>query len=164
MKFFARLLIIVLAVAGATAFTQLQTQRLYQKQDAKALSVADDIQTARARIGGTALDIEIADTDAERAQGLSEREALAESAGMFFVFETPGFYNFWMPNMRFPIDIIWIDEHFRVIGFAENVPPLDPGRDAVLYSPPAPIKYALEVVAGFSARHNIAAGQQVDFE
>ena len=79
MKFFARLLIIVLAVAGATAFTQLQTQRLYQKQDAKALSVADDIQTARARIGGVALDIEIADTDAERAQGLSFREALAES-------------------------------------------------------------------------------------
>lgn len=162
-----RLLVIVLAVAGATALAQWQAGRLYQKQDAQdaeASLAAHNAATTRVRIGNNFLNVEVADTDAERAQGLSGRTTLAENAGMLFVFNTPGFYNFWMPNMYFPIDIIWVSENRRIIGIVENAPPLDPRGTIVQYAPPAPIAYALETPAGFSAQHNIAAGQQVDFE
>ena len=163
MSFFVRVLIVVLVVMSATAFAQWQLQRLHQKQDARASFVAHNT-TKRVRIGNNSLNVEIADTDIERAQGLSRKTSLAENAGMLFVFDTPGFYNFWMYNMNFPIDIIWIDEYQRVIGIVENAPPLKPGEDTILYSPPKPIQYALEVNAGFSARHNIAVGQQIEFE
>lgn len=162
-----RLLVIVLAVAGATALAQWQAERLYQKQDiqdAEVSSAAHNAATTRVRIGNSSLDVEIADTDAERAQGLSGRTELAENAGMLFVFDAPGFYNFWMPNMHFSIDIIWVSENRRIIGVAENAPPLDPRGTIIHYTPPAPIAYALETPAGFSAQHNIIAGQQIDFE
>ena len=163
MGFFVRLLVVVLVVAGATLFVQRQTQ-LYQKQDIDASLIEQDAKTTRVRIGNNVLSVEIADTDTKRAQGLSGRTALAENAGMLFIFDVPGFYNFWMPNMRFPIDIIWIDENRHIIGIVENAPPINPEEAAVQYAPPAPIAYALETQAGFSAEHNIAAGQRVDFE
>src|SRR3989344_8647827 len=163
MSFFVRVLIVVLVVMSATAFAQWQLQRLHQKQDARASFVAHNT-TKRVRIGNNSLNGEIADSDIERAQGLSGKASLAENACMLFVFDAPGFYSFWMPNMNFPIDIIWIDEDWRVIGVVESAKPLRPNENTALYSPPNPIQYALEVNAGFSARHNIAVGQQIEFE
>lgn len=164
MGFFVRLFAVVLVVAGATLFAQWQTQQLFQKQDTEASLVAQDTATMRVRIGNSSLNVEVADTDAERVQGLSGRVALAENAGMLFIFDAPALYNFWMPNMSFPIDIIWINESRRIIGFEKNAAPLEVGKDAVFYSPPSPIKYALEANAGFVEKNNITAGQQIDFE
>ena len=95
-------------------------------------------------IGNRALRVEVADTDAKRTLGLSGRESLKEG-GMLFVFDTPGNYGFWMKDMRFPIDIIWLDESYHVVDIARNV---GPDTFPHIFYPPYPVKYVLETNPG----------------
>ncbi len=108
-------------------------------------------------IGETKIAVEIADDDTERARGLSGRAALGENQGMLFIFDAPGDYGFWMKEMRFPIDIIWIDVNWQIVGITTNV---SSNSYPQVFYPPLPIKYVLEVNAGFIAAHNIVVGTQ----
>ena len=65
----------------------------------------------------------VADTSKKRALGLSGREELVSGMGMLFVFEKSGDYPFWMKDMNFAIDIIWINEDKEIIYILENVEP-----------------------------------------
>ena len=80
------------------------------------------LPTNTVTIGNTVFNVEIASTTAEQTIGLSGRKSLAENEGMFFTFNSPGVQNFWMKDMNFPIDIIWISGN-KVAGFAENAEP-----------------------------------------
>ena len=102
--------------------------------------------------------VEIADTDAARARGLSGRPALAKNTGMLFVFATADDQSFWMKDMNFPLDIIWLDDHWRVIDVTQNISPKDFPKT---YGPRAPARYVLEVNAGFISAHHITIGAQV---
>jgi len=110
------------------------------------------------KIGETEISVEVADTNAERSLGLSGREALLPNSGMLFYFEGPGNYGFWMKDMKFSIDIIWIDENYRVAGIEKNI---KPETYPSVYYPPTPIKYVLEVPAGFADLHQITVGAVV---
>lgn len=95
-------------------------------------------------------------------KGLSGRSALGADRGMLFIFSRAGMYRFWMPDMHFPIDILWIDNG-KVIDADENVSPkFDPLRP-VFYTPSRPVRYVLEVNAGFMKRHTIRIGDPVIF-
>ena len=67
------------------------------------------------QIGERIIKVDISDTDCKRELGLSGRKNLLEDVGMLFVFNKEGNYPFWMKEMNFPIDIIWIDENFIII-------------------------------------------------
>lgn len=110
------------------------------------------------RINDLAISVEIADSPDEWNRGLSGRAALPHDRGMLFIFPKPGIYPFWMPNMHFPIDIIWIGQDLRIVDITMNVPPDSyPQR----FSPRSPAQYVLEVHAGFAAHHNIKVGDSV---
>lgn len=98
---------------------------------------------------------EVADTVEARAQGLSGRRELLEGSGMWFVFEEEGEYGFWMKDMRFSIDIIWLDARLRIVDMWENASP-DSFPEVVM--PKVPARYVLEVPAGFAAAHSLAVG------
>ena len=66
------------------------------------------------------LEVQIADTAAQRARGLMFQEQLPYSQGMLFEFSEPGWYSMWMLNMQFPIDIIWFDGNGTVVHIAEK--------------------------------------------
>lgn len=66
---------------------------------------------------------EVVDTPASRAQGLSGRSGLREKEGMLFVFDRPGRYGFWMKDMLFPIDIVWINEEGYIVHVENSVSP-----------------------------------------
>src|SRR3989344_6562762 len=70
--------------------------------------------TTTLSIGETQLIVEIADTDVTRENGLSDRLTLPENAGMLFIFNTDDYHHFWMKDMNFPLDLIWIDDNWRV--------------------------------------------------
>ena len=106
-----------------------------------------------------ALNIEIADTEEERNLGLSGRTRLDSNAGLLFVFQDPGEYGFWMKDMKFPIDIIWMDESFTVIDVKEDV---KPESFPEIFTPPKNILYVLEVNAGFSRAQGIENGKILD--
>jgi len=111
-------------------------------------------------VGNTTVHAEIANTDSERETGLMNRTTLNENAGMLFVFPTEQEQSFWMKNMRFPLDIVFITADMRVLEIYPSVPQCasDP---CVSYTSSAPIKYALEVNSGFSERNGIASGAAV---
>ncbi len=111
-------------------------------------------------IGKTSISVIIADTPISRAQGLSNRPYLEKGTGMFFIFDEPGYHNFWMKDMKFPIDIIWFDEGMRVIYVRENV---SPDTYPQVFTPQVLAKYVLEVPAHFTAEHNIKIGNQFSF-
>ncbi|MFH1170332.1 MAG: DUF192 domain-containing protein [Candidatus Vogelbacteria bacterium] len=108
-------------------------------------------------IGNTKILVEIADTEATRTRGLSGRPSLAENTGLLFIFDHADYYNFWMKEMNFPIDIIWFDDNWRVIDVTINALPQD---FPATYQPRAPARYVLEVNAGFSSAHQITIGAQ----
>lgn len=101
---------------------------------------------------------ELADTNIKRTKGLSNKEKLAENQGMLFVFEKPGFYSFWMKEMKFPIDILWIDSEQKVIDLTEN---LSPETFPQIFQPLKPVQYVLEVNAGFIKKYNIKIGDKI---
>jgi uncharacterized membrane protein (UPF0127 family) len=71
------------------------------------------------------IEAEIVDTVESRELGLSGRNTLKEGRGMLFVFPQAGRYGFWMKDMNFPIDILWINEQGVVVHVVENAKPED---------------------------------------
>ncbi len=120
-----------------------------------------------AKIAGQNIKVALALTPAEQAQGLSGRNKLKENEGMLFVFNHPDKYYFWMKDMNFPIDIIWLApsgekdaRNMEVIYIKKDAQPeLYPET----YGPEENAKYVLEVVSGFSDKNNLKAGDNVLF-
>lgn len=115
------------------------------------------------KVAEVEVEVEIADTDEERDKGLSGRSSLAENRGMLFVMPEDSQPSFYMFDMKFALDFIWIDNE-QVIGFTENVePPADNEEDNLpTYEPSAPVDYVLEVNAGFIAKNKIEIGNKVE--
>ena len=124
-------------------------------------------------LGKVRVPVAIADEGPEITRGLSGTLSLPKNEGMFFIFEKPDRYRFWMPDMHFPIDIIWIEEEkpgtagsgsARVVGIAAEVSNEFDPVNPKFYLPPTPVRYVLEVNAGFAARNGIAPGTFVKIE
>jgi uncharacterized membrane protein (UPF0127 family) len=125
-------------------------------------------QAARARFikvyfpDGSAVTAELAVTDEERQQGLMFRDKIEESQGMLFVFEGEDIHAFWMKNMKFPIDILWLDSQRKIVHIEANVPPCtaDPCPS---YIPKSPARYVLELKSGAAARHGLHLYDRLEF-
>jgi uncharacterized membrane protein (UPF0127 family) len=107
------------------------------------------------------VDAEVVRTPQERQQGLSGRASLPLGSGMLFVFESPEMRTFWMKDMNFAIDIIWLDGSWQVISVTENATP-DTFPDT--FSPTRPAQYVLEVPAFFARDNGITTGTQARVE
>jgi hypothetical protein len=114
---------------------------------------------AKITIGDSEIEVELADTQEKRNQGLSEREFLNENGGMFFVFDEVGDHSFWMKDMNFSIDIIWVGEDLKIVDIEENV---SPESFPHLFFSSMPIKYVLETNVGWAEKNNIQIGDLVD--
>jgi uncharacterized membrane protein (UPF0127 family) len=110
-------------------------------------------------IPSSALTLIYATTSQAQERGLGGRASLPANEGMLFVFDHTGPHGFWMKDMQFPIDIIWLDENKRVVHIESNV---QPSSYPNVYSPEMPSRYALEVNAGYAATHSIVAGSKID--
>lgn len=110
-------------------------------------------------VGVTPFVVEVASTFIDRARGLSGHAPLGRNDGMLFVFPTPSAGAFWMDGMLYPLDFIWI-ANGRVVGVAENAPPMNVGGYK-LYYPPVPVDYVLEVNAGTVKKFGIGVGNKV---
>lgn len=111
-------------------------------------------------IGGVKIRVDLAATPEKRTQGLSGRESLNEDEGLLFIFDVPNTYFFWMKDMKFPIDMIWLDQEKKITYIKENARPESYPES---YGPNVPSLYVLEVVSGFTKKNNIKVGDNVKF-
>jgi uncharacterized protein len=106
------------------------------------------------------VDVEVAATTPSRTRGLMWRTALAETAGMLFIFPVEQPLRFWMRNTLIPLDMLFIRKNGTVLGVVENAEPqTETGREVEGAS-----TYVLEVPGGWCKKRNIRAGAQVTFE
>ncbi|WP_298548216.1 DUF192 domain-containing protein [uncultured Aquimarina sp.] len=106
------------------------------------------------------LDIEIADNDYERETGLMYRKSMEEKRGMLFIQENMRPQSFYMKNTLIPLDIIYIDDQYKIVSFQKNAKPLD---ESSLPSG-KPAKYVLEINAGLSDQWNFKVGDSISYK
>ena len=99
-------------------------------------------------------------------KGLVIKNQLKENEGMLFVYQLPAKYRFSMRGMKFPIDIIWLDSNGTVVHIEHNLQPCIMTFAFICpsYIPDKDSLYVLETVAGFSKKHSIKVGTNVDFQ
>lgn len=107
---------------------------------------------------GEVVDVEVVDTSSERMQGLSGKRGLQQGNGMLFLFERPQNLSFWMRDMNFAIDMVWVRGE-EVVGVTDRVQPESfPER----FHPPEPADRVLEIPAGDADRLGIEKGRTYD--
>ncbi len=112
-------------------------------------------KTEQLVLGGKVFTVEIADTAPLREKGLSGHLPLLENQGMLFVFDTSGDYGFWMKDMTFPIDIIWLDSDTHITHIESSVWPYS---YPTVYHSSIPSRYVLELSAGQAESLNLKIG------
>ncbi len=96
----------------------------------------------------TTFEIEVAVSPKAVVQGLSGRPSLKEGAGMLFIFPNISRQSMWMIEMKFPLDIVWLDENLTVVHITYNTPPCANEQNCPSYSSVRRVKYAIEMTAG----------------
>ena len=115
-------------------------------------------------IGTAVYTVEIADDNLTRGKGLSGQISLPDDHGMLFIFDNPAIQTFWMKDMLFPIDIVWISDECLVDSITPNIPiPLESTEINRLprYQSDSPVKYVLEIAQGQAKIWDIKAGDSV---
>ena len=152
------IILTVIIVAGITAITYIspdipKTLKVDISEPAPKGEIA--INTPRSTIIADVVSLPL---DIEK--GLGGKISLPANEGMLFVFSKPIEPAFWMKNMFFPIDIIWIDSTRTVVGITKKI---SPSTFPETFYPPSPVKYVLEVNAGQAEANNIVEGTILGF-
>jgi uncharacterized membrane protein (UPF0127 family) len=118
-------------------------------------------------VGTQTLHIDIATSTQDMAQGLSDRLNMGDDQGMLFDFKSSQLPTFWMKDMNFPLDFLWISQG-KIISITSNAAAAPKNSDGSfddshlpLYTPPSAIDEVLEVNAGWAQKNNIIVGDVV---
>ena len=111
------------------------------------------------KLGDQTIILELSVTQAEQERGLSGRASLPRNKGLLFVYKTAEIRGIWMPDMNFPIDVLWINNKGVVVHLERN---LDPASYPKIFSSPHPSHYILELNAGVAA--GVEVGSMVYFD
>jgi hypothetical protein len=107
---------------------------------------------------------QLAEREEQRTMGLMERRHLADTAGMLFIYDAtqPDSSAFWMYRTRIPLDIAFVDSAGVIRSIRHMVPcPSTLIEGCPSYPAGAPFRVALEVNAGYFARHKIDVGSKI---
>jgi uncharacterized protein len=107
---------------------------------------------------------EVARSAEQKTMGLMERRSLPDTAGMLFLYtsDQPPSAGFWMFRTRIPLDIAFADSAGRIVGIRQMIPcEAQLAAGCPSYEPGQAYRVALEVNAGFLARHGVAVGSRL---
>lgn len=121
---------------------------------------SSDLPEAEVLVNGDKVSVEVAETVSARERGLSGRKELAPSRGMLFAFSERRRHAFWMKDMNFPIDIIWIDGT-KIVDMAQRVLPPEEDVEPRLYIPRGEANFVLEVASGGAELRGWKIGDEV---
>ena len=112
---------------------------------------------------GEEIPVEVADTLKKRSLGLGQRTSLKKGWGMLFVFEKRKPHRFWMKDMQFPLDIIWLDNH-RIVHIIHNAKPVYSRDEPEGMTSPVSVNFVLEIAAGRATKLRLKTGQRMKFK
>lgn len=118
------------------------------------LTFTDSLGTLKAKI-----DLEIADNDYERQLGLMNRKEMKENEGMLFIFPIQGNQSFWMRNTLISLDILFVNDQKQIVTIHKNTKILSDQS----YPATQPSIYVVEVLAGYTDKHNIQVGDKINW-
>lgn len=120
----------------------------------KQTQMPKDPSLKKLQVGEAFVWVKIAQSDEEKRQGLSGVKFMGKDEGMLFIFDRPKAHMFWMKDMNFPLDFIWI-RGGKVVDISENVPVLDENGQITRISPNQPVDQILEVNSDFVEKNKI---------
>jgi len=110
---------------------------------------------------GNCVQLEVVSKPDDMERGLMYRASLVPNKGMFFEFTEDGKYSFWMKNMKFNLDILWISREGRIVYIGQGVPACskDP---CTVYTPNEDARYVLELNSGYTASYHWKVGDKLN--
>ena len=158
--------LVIADVATTTSSENLTTSN--HENIIKDNTESETLKRVEISLHGNLLDFEVADTNILRAWGLSDRSSLCKACGMLFVFPENGYYGFWMKDMNFDLDIIFLDENKKIVDIYANVSKDSYLRNTIdnpnrergsrVYKNTTPAKYVIEINAGQSKIYGLKVG------
>ena len=134
--------------------------KFWPKKNEKNQVKSSQIKYSQVQIAGQEIKAEVADNEELRMKGLSGRETLCAVCGLLFVFEKSDIYPFWMKEMNFPLDIVWIKDK-KIIEIVASAPTPAAAGQTMNYASNAPADLVLELNAGFCQKNDIKIGDEV---
>jgi uncharacterized membrane protein (UPF0127 family) len=113
------------------------------------------------KLGAETFLVEVAKTPEERKRGLSGRKELCDKCGMLFVFAKEDYRQFWMKDMQFNLDILWLKGE-KILNISPNISYVQGSREEIRSKWPA--DRVLEIKAGESARLGLKIGDEIKIE
>jgi len=148
---FGLLLIIIAGILFTQNYLKTKSFSLFKKN-------------STATINSRTFKLMIASSQKEKEVGLSETKSLLQDQGMIFLFEKPDYYSFWMKNMTFSIDIIYINKD-EIVAIQSNVqPPKSLIESPIIYTPIEPSDKVLEIQAGLSEKYSFKKGDKIKID
>lgn len=145
---FGSILIIIFLFCFMLAAGVNRVNRVNQKSEYKNIE-----------INGNYISAETVSDSGRQYLGLSNRESLCANCGMLFVFPDKQVREFVMRDMKFPLDIIFINDN-KIINIAENL--LPEGASPInIYTSSTVANNVLEIPAGFCQKNGIKAGDTI---
>ena len=149
----SRVVILFLACAALAVFFIANSAN-------KAKSPGSEWKRGSVTVQKQTLDVYLAQTEQEREFGLSGFDAIKSNQGMLFIFDMAQKPSFWMKDMKFPIDIIWINNN-QVVDITKDLP-VQYDSNLTRYFPNVDVDRVLEVNAGWCEKHNVNIGDGVE--
>lgn len=112
-------------------------------------------------IDGHTFSVTVANSAKDKEVGLSATTSLSENQGMYFPFQPEGYYAFWMKNMKFPIDIIFIHNNHIITIYSRVPAPTSASQILPIYKPTEPTDSVLEISSGLADKYNFKVGDSV---
>lgn len=123
--------------------------------------VTNSAPKSKVTINTHTFSVKVATTSAQQQQGLSGVKQLPQDQGMLFVFNSAQKYAFWMKEMKFPLDLVFIKDD-KIVTIVENAPlPKNANDTLPIYQPDAPADKVLEINAGLAKKYDFKKNDAV---
>ena len=106
------------------------------------------------------IEVELAENDDERTQGLMYRKSMDDTKGMLFVFQREEPQSFWMKNTIMSLDIMYVNSNKEIVKIYKSTTPFS--ENSLPSEKPA--TYVVEVASGFTDRYGIKEGDKISYQ
>lgn len=125
-------------------------------------SISENVESVQEKyaditIGSADFRVEIVRTPEQSRRGLGGRESLLPDTGMWFDFGSKNRWGIWMKDMKFPIDIVWLNENFEIVTLTERV---SPETYPKVFYPSSDASHVLEFSSGTVEKYHIEVGNR----